>query len=1075
MAYTKLGWSITNTAPYQGNNIFRDSNGYIHVVGFEHVSSGAELYYAISIDDGTTFTDGEGGGSGTYKTLTTVDPDNVYGSPAVLVDSSDNIFVFWAYAYLNFIKKTGGSGGSWGSPTAISGWGVNKLVRAEIDSDDNLIVTGYTGNTLRLHTSVDAGANWILSGSEGIAQDVHGADLCIDSNQDLWQITKIGHSIGGGKVEINKISKTEGVPDTWSLVSEVTLYNGGSATVGDVAIVSEKDTGIIWAFMIWLDSGDFVIQYKKYSGSSWDTGWTEIYRSTTVYRKIQGVSTYNNKIYLYLARYDSPYGIDSLNYDGSVWSSSPETVAVTNSRQVALEQPNLPYDASYLYSLVGAESGAPSGIGAYFISYQFPVEFYGSDTISISDDIFLNLPLEKISLNDTVTLSDGILLNLSLEKTQLGDTIDISDSIVIGQVFKGDDTITLSDDIFLNLSREQILLDDTIILSDSITSNLIYHEINDILNRFSMSYEGDLVDIDNRIRMAHEPTYDITNDFRMLHSWQVPGDAGFQSLGKEYIKVYINGSADDDVDINSVTITKSLNVSHIASFNIGRPYDTINKPTIEHEVEIRYYGENWTNYCLLYKGYITEIVPGDSPESIRINCQDKYWLRNREQKYFFVGHNPQDDRELYYNTISAGLSACGASFGIGEFIPQTMNLFGRGESETITSLVENSGNYAWFYDVDGSKKLWTAGQGSIINLERQELDKNIGLYQVLKHFFSESVTNIINKLRVTMGDRVIRRFNDYGGNKEYSGARYFSWVGHPTPKWDSTYERVATVDYEPPTEDVPAGVGTSGVFRHNKEENGNYQDVYVKYKLPGLNFAWESWSDRFKPQIKIESPFPSGWKSPIPFGRVITEGFTIDYLAGEIVFNQRVYLYKEDTEGKITDIKTPIINVFLYKKEYYSETDDPSDNPQNSGDITSPLVFITDKMGTYTETIWDSLQLTGLGIQVGGWRVTGYDDDDNPIEELTPSWNDTAFAQDLADWQLSDTADKKIKGSIDLTIDAVCYYGIDLTKRIMIDNVLEDSLNIQSISYNLSNFTVTIELENERYYKRSVSLQSRGV
>jgi hypothetical protein len=121
-------------------------------------------------------------------------------------------------------------------------------------------------------------------------------------------------------------------------------------------------------------------------------------------------------------------------------------------------------------------------------------------------------------------------------------------------------------------------------------------------------------------------------------------------------------------------------------------------------------------------------------------------------------------------------------------------------------------------------------------------------------------------------------------------------------------------------------------------------------------------------------------------------------------------------------------------------------------------------MGTYPDTIIKDLNLSNLSIQIGGQRGT----------EFIPSWDDTDFAKDYADWQLSKTCDIKIKGTIELTLDAVCFYGIDLTKRIYIAGITDDPMNIISMSYNVSNFTVTLNLENSRYYNRTVSLQSHG-
>jgi hypothetical protein len=132
-------------------------------------------------------------------------------------------------------------------------------------------------------------------------------------------------------------------------------------------------------------------------------------------------------------------------------------------------------------------------------------------------------------------------------------------------------------------------------------------------------------------------------------------------------------------------------------------------------------------------------------------------------------------------------------------------------------------------------------------------------------------------------------------------------------------------------------------------------------------------------------------------------------------------------------------------------------------------MFFTDKMGSYVDTIIKDLNFSNLSIQEGGTRTLP----DGAIE-LIPSWNDTVFAKDKANWELSKNCDIKIRGNIIITLDAICFYNIDLTKRIFIDGITDEPMNIISINYNISNFTVNITLENSRYYNRTVSFETHG-
>ena len=189
--------------------------------------------------------------------------------------------------------------------------------------------------------------------------------------------------------------------------------------------------------------------------------------------------------------------------------------------------------------------------------------------------------------------------------------------------------------------------------------------------------------------------------------------------------------------------------------------------------------------------------------------------------------------------------------------------------------------------------------------------------------------------------------------------------------------------------------------------------------------------------------------------------------AREVILNSPVYYYKTNDNGEITDISAPHITLHVFKKHTYTETDSSSDDPTT--DISNPLMFFTSKMGSYPTTIMENLSLSGLSIQVGG---TYKDKDGNWIR--IPTWSDYAYAQDYANWQLSKRCDKQIIGNIQVTLDCACFNGIDLSKRINIDGITESAMNINSITYNLSTFTVNIELQNHRYYKRSSNIGFRG-
>jgi len=707
---------------------------------------------------------------------------------------------------------------------------------------------------------------------------------------------------------------------------------------------------------------------------------------------------------------------------------------------------------------------------------------YLNETITLSDIDFNNINHERVRQPETITLSDVVLTNVSLEKVNLDDTVTLSDSIFLwneGFWINLDDSITLADTLNQNLTRESerfnegaMTLSDVAILNayklidlenDFRTAKATTQNID---NRFSFckqilsnfanlihTVSGNLADFTNKINSKRQEFYNIRNDIRTLLSFQIPGDAGVQSLGKSYIKVFINSIEQTDVDVDSINITKSLDSSHSATFELGRAYDST-KPTLELPVEIKYH--IWT----LYKGYISQIVPANNPESIKIQCQDEYWKKNQEKVYFNIGHKPSSDNDLYYNTIAEGISACGVSFGIGNFIPQTIGLFGSPKSDAISTLINEVGNFSWYYNPGGIARLWQAGEGDIINIERQEIGKNIGLYQVLSHQIKEDAEDIVNKFRVQMGQQVIKRFSSTGGSQTYKSYETMNFPFNPTPNWDASLEVLA--------KDSATGFGWD---YHPTSQDVLYEKVFKEYKLSnyvgGIGTVLEGWSDEFAPKVEINNTGNyMGWECNVTPGR-LQKGFTIDYENNLLLFSEPVFCTSKNSYGEVVAIRRPQVYVCLYKKKYYTNTSNPSDNPAT--DITNPLMFFTSVMGTYPITIMNNLNLSNLSIQVGGWSQ----ETDNTWR-LVPSWNDTAFATDYSNWQLSKTCDVKYSGNIEITLDAFCYYGIELNKRIMINNVLDNALNIDSITLNVSSFTASISLKSGRYFARTVSVQSRG-
>lgn len=689
---------------------------------------------------------------------------------------------------------------------------------------------------------------------------------------------------------------------------------------------------------------------------------------------------------------------------------------------------------------------AKSGIDLESMDYAFEAKPFVRNSVSIV--------IYNQEETDSFGLSDTIEISIPGRTFVDSDSLSLTDSIVciVPKTSVNTDTFVLTDDIENMLISSIDMVQDfrTVKLSLNNADNKIntaYRVLSNVSN-FISSAVGQLYNLTQKINSIAISKNDAENDFRMIQEWMRPGNAGFQSKGKEYIRVYIASTEVTDVDVDSINISKIINGASTASFTLARAYDST-RPTIESIVEIYY--DSWK----LYRGYITEIAPTDRSEKIEINCSDEFWKQNQSKVYFQVGHKPTDNTELYYNTISTALTTgCGYNLGVGNFIPQTMSCFGAGKSEAMLQLVQNSGNNNLYFDESGAPIVSYSGAGDIIWIERQSIGTNLGLYQVLSHSFRETVLDLVNQFRVQMGEKVVRRFGANGSLKKYSGYEYVTTTEWATPDWDISKEILAK----------NSGTGYGWDY-HQSSEDADYSKVFKAHKLPNLNKDLEDWTDRYEPEVHIYIPF-GDWECNVPSGKM-TEGFSIDYQNQTLTFNEPIYLCQKDANGEVVSYRRPEVKLWLWKKKYYSNTNDPADHPNE--DISNPLMFFTSKLGTYPTTIQGLLSLSGLSIQQGG-----YQHNNDGTKTLIPSWNDTAFATDYANWQLSKVCDKKVNGDIELTLDATCFYNLSLNKRIMIDGILDDSLNIVGLNYNMSNFTVSVQLESGRYFQRSVNMQSHG-
>lgn len=720
------------------------------------------------------------------------------------------------------------------------------------------------------------------------------------------------------------------------------------------------------------------------------------------------------------------------------------------------------------------------------------IDFPENQTVTFwIDDIYADTPEpEEVDEAETLVLSEELGI-YGLEQQVESDTLVLSEELSISElaIVNEAETLSLSEEAEISLQETLDLENDFRCIATSLTNvenkfNSCIRVINDIGNyiRFLAS---SVTNVLNDVRTQKLTLTDIKNDIRTVLSWQRAAAGGPISLGKTYIRVYINAAEVTDVDIDSINIDKTLSAVWTASFKLGRAFD-VNVPTLGHTVEIKY--NNWR----LFYGYVTSITPSDNPDSITVNCQNEMWKLEETSVNFNVGNlTGETEYTPRYGTVQTALtSGCSFSVPCGRYVPQNI---GCTDSlpNVITNLVSACGNYAWFVDDYNLKTLVKLGSGDILTLPPQTLGENLNLYHVLSHQFSTSIDDIVNQYLVLTGKLVYKTGKTKPVSSNSSGS---SSNDNPLSESAKLEMRVCNPDWSPLLENKSGSTtgGYEGYDVHEKDKDGQYSRAFKCYTFDPVTS--EIWTDNAViPYLEVQHFYQDRAVPPADYNypavdtstqayansgaRKYTDKFTVDYLKGTLEFTDPHYTIIGATTTKAAErfLRTEV-RLYYYKKIFsydyldiwdlnWDETTLPDNPEQFASDYEYPNSFLTAKVGDYTTTRRKILQLSGFNVQ------NSYLDWDSEKKKYTyrPGWNDIPFANQMANWELAKTAYKKTKGTITLTLDAVCYYGIDLTKRIMLPGVLTSSLNVTSLNYNMSDFTVELTLESYQPYELTVS------
>ena len=537
---------------------------------------------------------------------------------------------------------------------------------------------------------------------------------------------------------------------------------------------------------------------------------------------------------------------------------------------------------------------------------------------------------------------------------------------------------------------------------------------DDINNKINFS-KTILNNINNKFNLHKLDIINIKNNFRMITEQQVPGDAGLQSLGKSYFTVKINNidiTESLNLDIDSLRWKEVLNGATDADFNLGIPYDSANKPILNTTVEILF-----NNHRKFY-GYITNISKSVEPEGINIHAEGEYRNINKELMNFSIGHN-----ETYSNLYDA-LVILGFDKDIGHFIPVPVNFQESGKADAISNIVTQCGSFAWFIKPDGTKVLWQGGTGNIINLERQEIGTNLGIYQVINHNIKEDETTPqIDNIKVIMGDDIWRGYDNAWNAIGIWTAFKLKEDNDPTIYKKTYYTDAGWVD--------------------NRDETYQSEEVNLDGWITIIPAGFEAGSDITKELI----PRGDGWEIYWTTG-VANEN--IQDVIQTVAWYSKGGIYPEGKKEHIFYIGVTGIGTISKSLNLSNLTRQYGCNYKNWSVL--PSTFGWEKTVPSTH---------------GGDVITV---DLNPPNIIIPSWDDTDYATDLGNWELSKYNTVKKVGSLTITFDCADIYGLDLSKRIMCEGILDEATNIKSIDYDVGNYLVTINLESTNYYKRTVGI-----
>jgi len=289
------GYYGNSTSKTNNRDIAIDSDGNLHCVYVKSVDTFNQIFHAKSTDNGENWTETQLSSGSYYPT-----------HPSLAIDSNDNLHVVWEGQWTNSttyyqIYYTKFSSGSWSTQAAItSGNYSNGSPAIAIDSSDNIHVVfhgPYSGESYsQIRYLKYSSGSW--SAVANITSDHYmryDPSIAIDSNDNLHVVWEGKSSYYTASYNIYYSKYSAGA---WSAATNITADNNYQHVNPCIAITPNDYLHVVWEENNATYQSVYQIFYRRFT-NSWETA-VNLTSDNTYYQYNANISvdTKSNSIYV---------------------------------------------------------------------------------------------------------------------------------------------------------------------------------------------------------------------------------------------------------------------------------------------------------------------------------------------------------------------------------------------------------------------------------------------------------------------------------------------------------------------------------------------------------------------------------------------------------------------------------------------------------------------------------------------------------------------------------------------------------------------------------------------------------